>query len=89
MLSDQEARRDQPIIAEFRQKGDKENRTVRGYSYELELWLYASERVPYAVGFWIGVVTVGHGFHERKTAISKVRLLRDVARRWLACVARS
>ena len=47
------------------------------------------ERVPYAVGFWIGVVTVGHGFHERKTAISKVRLLRDVARRWLACVARS
>ena len=88
MLSDQEARRDQPIIAEFRQKGDKENRnTVRGY--ELELWLYASERVPYAVGFWIGVVTVGHGFHERKTAISKVRLLRDVARRWLACVARS
>ena len=37
MLSDQEARRDQPIIAEFRQKGDKENRnTVRGYEYE---WL--------------------------------------------------
>ena len=46
MLSDQEARRDQPIIAEFRQKETKKIGTTvllekRGYAYEL--WLSASE----------------------------------------------